>query len=157
MPLLVLKSVAVVKKVLPKSKLEILGKNSWKVTREECCWHGRKRCSVSMDINTCSIGTNKKFCKSNDFMCPICLDASIIEATKEKHQDAAYQQGICDTWLCSGCTSVSKVALQVISYSSFYCPLHVCHLHTHEEESTTLKASVLVLSTDIKNIENQLS
>ena len=83
-------------------------------------------------------------------ICLICADVIKDATSRRDGQDAILCDGACKSWLHRGLNK-HKFSVIAISPLPFHCP--TCRLDLHEREISSLKASLLSLTTALHDIE----
>ena len=99
----------------------------------------------------------KKKPPNKSFTCPVCEEFIKDSSATSDGQDSILCEGTCSTWLHRKCAGLSKKAFQNVCSSNkpFLCP-H-CVINKHEEEITSLKSTIQVLTSQISSIQAKLS
>ena len=89
--------------------------------------------------------------------CTICGDAIEEASEKSVGEDAVFCDGQCQAWIHRRCAGLSTSRFSVVrgSKEPFFCP-H-CRLETNEKEIHSLKCCLTTLSSEITDMQKQLS
>ena len=99
----------------------------------------------------------KKKPPNKSFICPVCEEFIKDSSATSDGQDSILCEGTCGTWLHRKCAGLSKKAFQNVCNSKkpFLCS-H-CVINKHEEEITSLKSAIQVLTDQLSSIQAKLS